>query len=315
MRLHDLIIDTLHTLWAHKLRTFLTMFGIAWGIVSIVLMVAAGEGLRVGQAKVASNFGRDVMIVFAGRTSLQAGGSRAGRRIRFDDVDLPLVREKSPDCKYIIPELGQGNILVHSSYNSGSLTVTDSSPPFAEVRSIEVGEGRLYNDEDLAQARHVAFIGTDVRKQLFPGRPALGETIYLGDIPYTVIGIMKKKDQDSSYDGFDVNKVFVPYTAMRQDFPNKPPDTMHTLDRVLVAPHSLVQHETCKHQVLTAFGSIHSFDPHDKEAANVTNKRPDLTLATRDLDHKCVVPLTEGVKRTIKWMEKVYGEKAYAQKA
>ena len=98
MRLTDLIIDTLHTLWAHKLRTFLTMFGIAWGIVSIVLMVAAGEGLRVGQAKVASTFGRDVMIVFSGRTSMQAGGSRAGRRIRFDDVDLPLVREKSPDC-------------------------------------------------------------------------------------------------------------------------------------------------------------------------------------------------------------------------
>src|SRR5256886_11913092 len=200
---------------------------------------------------------------------MRAGGSRAGRRMRFDDVDLPLVREKSPDCKYIIPELGQGNILVHSSHNSGSLTVAGSAPSFAEVRSIDVGEGRFYNDEDLAQARYVAFIGTDVRKQVFPGRPAIGETIYLADIPYTVIGIMKKKDQDSSYDGFDVNKVFVPYTAMRQDFPNKPPDTMHTLDRVLVAPHSLVQHETCKHQVLTAFGSIHSFDPHDKEAASV----------------------------------------------
>src|SRR5437868_2932343 len=152
-------------------------------------MVAAGEGLRVGQAKVASTFGRDVMIVFAGRTSMQAGGSRAGRRIRFDDVDLPLVREKSPDCKYIIPELGQGNILVHSSHNSGSLTVAGSAPPFAEVRSIDVGEGRFYNDEDLAQARHVAFIGTDIRKQLFPGRPAVGETIYLADIPYTVIGV------------------------------------------------------------------------------------------------------------------------------
>ncbi|HEX7962356.1 MAG TPA: ABC transporter permease [Terriglobales bacterium] len=269
MRLTDLITDTLHTLWAHKLRTFLTMFGIAWGIVSIVLMVAAGEGLRVGQAKVASTFGRDVMIVFTGRTSMQAGGSRAGRRIRFDDVDLHLVREKSPDCKYVIPELGQGNILVHSSLNSASLTVAGSAPPFAEVRSIDVGEGRFYNDQDLAQARHVAFIGTDVRKQLFPGRPAVGETIYLANIPYTVIGVMKKKDQDSSYDGFDVNKIFVPYTAMRQDFPNKPPDTMHTLDRVLVAPHSLDQHPACKSEVLTAFGSIHNFDPHDKEAASV----------------------------------------------
>ena len=79
MTFRDLISDTIATLRAHKLRTALTMFGIAWGIVSITLMVAAGEGLRVGQKKVAENFGKDIMIVFAGRTSLQAGGTRAGR--------------------------------------------------------------------------------------------------------------------------------------------------------------------------------------------------------------------------------------------
>src|SRR6266481_6771727 len=83
MVLRDLVKDTLQTLWAHKLRTFLTMFGIAWGIVSIVLMVAAGEGLRVGQAKVAETLGKDVMIVFHGRTSLQAGGQRAGRSVQW----------------------------------------------------------------------------------------------------------------------------------------------------------------------------------------------------------------------------------------
>ena len=84
MVLRDLIRDVFQTLWAHKLRTALTMFGIAWGVISIVLMVAAGEGLRVGQAKVSQNFGRDLMIIFAGRTSLQAGGTRAGRRIEFE---------------------------------------------------------------------------------------------------------------------------------------------------------------------------------------------------------------------------------------
>ena len=78
MTFRDLLLDTLRTLWSHKLRTFLTMFGIAWGIISITLMVAAGEGLRVGQRRVAESFAKDVMIVFAGRTSLQAGGTRAG---------------------------------------------------------------------------------------------------------------------------------------------------------------------------------------------------------------------------------------------
>src|SRR5246127_1687649 len=109
MILRDLIGDVLRTLWAHKLRTFLTMFGIAWGIVSIVLMVGAGEGLRVGQAKVAQTLGKDVMIVFHGRTSLQAGGTRAGRAVHWEDADVQAVQSGSPDCQYAIPELEQGD--------------------------------------------------------------------------------------------------------------------------------------------------------------------------------------------------------------
>src|SRR5246500_1701844 len=110
MILRDLIGDVLRTLWAHKLRTFLTMFGIAWGIVSIVLMVGAGEGLRVGQAKVAQTLGKDVMIVFHGRTSLQAGGTRAGRAVHWEDADVQAVQSGSPDCQYAIPELEQGDV-------------------------------------------------------------------------------------------------------------------------------------------------------------------------------------------------------------
>jgi putative ABC transport system permease protein len=269
VRFGDLVIDTLRVLWDHKLRTFLTMFGITWGIVSIVLMVAAGEGLRTGQAKVAKTFGKDVMIIFAGRTSLQAGGARAGRRIRFEGTDLPEVQEESPDCRYVVPELGQGNMRVHSAFNSGSFTVTGSTPPFSEIRTIEVGEGRFYNTEDMAETRRVAFLGTDVRKQLFPAHDAVGETVYVGDVPYQVIGVMKKKEQDSSYDGWDVNKVFVPYSAMREDFPNKAPDTSHTLDRILVAPRSVAQHMSCKEQARAALGKLYHFDPGDKEAASV----------------------------------------------
>jgi putative ABC transport system permease protein len=269
MVFRDLMSDVMRTLWAHKLRSALTMFGIAWGIVSIVLMVAAGEGLRVGQAKVAATFGRDLMIVFAGRTSLQAGGLRAGRRVRWDDTDVPVLQAEAVDCEYVLPELGQGNIRVTSPYNSGAFRVTGSSPPFAHVRSLDVGEGRFYSWEDYAQARNVAFLGSEVRKQLFGSRPVLGETIQVNDHPYTVIGVMKPKDQDSSYDGWDVNKVFIPYTAERRDFPNKPPDTQGTLDRLLVVPRSVEQHEPCKDEVRAVLGRVHNFDPRDKEAASI----------------------------------------------
>jgi putative ABC transport system permease protein len=268
MVFRDLLADTLRTLWAHKWRTFLTMFGIAWGIFSITLMMAAGEGLREGLRKQHETFGKDVMIVFAGRTSLQAGGMRAGRLIRWDEKDYIPVGQQSPACKYVLPELGN-NAPVRSVYNSGNLLVVGSLPPFTEIRSVEVSEGRFYNDQDDAAGLRVAFLGSDAKKQLFGTRPALGETIWMADMPYTVIGVMKEKKQDSDYDGFDIRKVFIPYNAMIRDLPNRPPSPPHSIERLLAAPKSPALHEDCVHQVRTALGLLHHFDAGDKEAAGI----------------------------------------------
>jgi putative ABC transport system permease protein len=268
MSFRDLLVDTFRTLWAHKLRTFLTMFGIAWGIISITLMVAAGEGLRVGQKRVADNFGKDIMIVFAGRTSMQAGGMRAGRAIRWQDSDYQFVQEEAPACEYVMPELGNG-MPVHSPFNSASLLVTGSLPPFAEVRTIPVSEGRFYNWEDQAEGRRVAFLGSDAKKQLFATRAAVGQTVFLREHPYTIIGVMQDKEQDSSYDGKDVSKVFIPFSAVIRDFPNRPPSTPHSIDRLLVTPKSVAQHETCKWEVRRALARAHKFDPQDEEAARI----------------------------------------------
>src|SRR5258706_587529 len=115
MSFQDLLRDTLATLWAHKRRTMLTMFGIAWGIISITVMVAAGEGLGVGIQKKQENFCKDVMIVFAGRTSMQAGGARSGRRVRWGEDDYVQVVKEAPACKYVMPELGN-DVQVHSLF-------------------------------------------------------------------------------------------------------------------------------------------------------------------------------------------------------
>ena len=270
MLLRDLIGDVFRTLWAHKLRTFLTMFGIAWGIVSIVLMVAAGEGLRKGQAEQSKNLGKDIMIVFHGRTSLQAGGARAGRVVHWEDADVQAVQAEGPDCQYAIPELEQNDVRTHSNYNNAAFLVTSSYPEFGDIRSLNVGAGRFYNWDDEQEGRRVAFIGTDAAKQLFPeGRNPLNENLYLNGIPYLVVGVMAKKKQDSSYDGWDVNKVFVPFSAMRRDFPDKPPGTPHTFDQLLVTPRSVQQHEACKHQVRVALARMHRYDPTDKEACPI----------------------------------------------
>jgi putative ABC transport system permease protein len=282
----DLILDTIQTLWSHKLRTFLTMFGIAWGIISITLMVAAGEGLRVGQQRVAESFAKDVMIVFAGRTSMQAGGTRAGRLIQWDADDYRAVSLESRSCRYVLPELGN-NETERSLYNSGGLEVAGSLPPFEDIRSIPVAEGRFYDWDDQAQARRVVFLGSDAKKQLFGTHEAVGEKVWISDIPFTVIGVMRHKDQDSSYDGADVNKLYVPFGVALRDFPNKPPSAPHSVDRLLVTPSSLANHESCKWEVRQALGRLHDFDPRDKEAAAIWDTVEDAEAFTT---------MTEGMK-------------------
>lgn len=270
MVLRDLIRDVFRTLWIHKLRTFLTMFGIVWGIVSIVLMVAAGEGLRKGQEEQTRTLGKDIMIVFHGRTSLQAGGTRAGQLVRWEDADVQAVQSQSPDCQYAIPELEHEDVRTHSNYNNATFLVTGSYPEFGDIRSLNVSQGRFYNWDDQNAGRRVAFLGTDAAKQLFPeGRNPIGENVYLNDVPFLVIGVMAKKKQDSSYDGWDVNKVFVPFAAMRRDFPDKPPGTARTFDMLLVTPKSVQQHEACKHELRVALARMHHYDPADKEACPI----------------------------------------------
>jgi len=266
----DLIRDVFRTLWGHKLRTFLTMFGIAWGIVSIVLMVAAGEGLRKGQEEQTKTLGKDVMIAFHGRTSLQAGGTRAGRPVHWDINDVPVMQREAIDCEDAIPELEQDEDLrIHSNYNAAAFTVTGSFPRFAVIRSLDVARGRFYNWDDQTNKRRVAFLGSDAAKQLFGGRDPLGENVYLNDFPYVVIGVMATKKQDSSYDGWDVNKIFVPFSVMQQDFPNKPPQIEESFDQWLITPKSYEQHEACKREVRAILGRLHHFDPNDKEACPI----------------------------------------------
>ena len=269
MAFWDLIQDVFRTLWAHRVRTLLTMFGISWGVVSIVLMVAAGEGLRVGQQKQAETLGRDLMIVFHGRTSLQAGGLRSGRLVHWVDSDLPYIQTEATDCLYAVPELEQNTVRSHTAFNAAAFTVTGSTPKFAEIRSLGISEGRFYDQDDVADGRRVAFLGSDAKKQLFGSRPAVGQLVYLNDMPFVVVGVMSSKKQDSSYDGWDINKVFVPFSAMRRDFPDKPPGTPFTFDQLLVVPRNVALHDVCKGEIRRVLGRLHGFDPSDKEACPV----------------------------------------------
>ena len=266
MSISDLLKDTYQTLTAHKLRTGLTMFGLAWGVVSITLMTAAGDGFREGQRQVAEKFGDSIVIVWPGRTSLQAGGARAGRKIWWTTRDHEAIIPQCPDCQYILPELTRSGTSVRSAYNSALITVSGSKPAYQSIRYLPTEDGRFFSEEDDLDGRRVAFLGPEARKQLFGPRKAIGERINIAGFPYEVIGVMKHKEQDNDYDGRDVEKIFVPYGAMIKDLPNKPPMPPETIDQFIVKARSLAVHQACVLELKRALATIHNVDPADKEA-------------------------------------------------
>ena len=271
MIFRDLLRDTLRTLSAHKLRTALTMFGIAWGIVSITLMVAAGEGLRVGQAKVAEQFGKDIMIVFAGRTSLQAGGARAGRRLQWEADDPALVQEQSPACRYVMPELGQGTSRCAARTTAAPCSSPAPCRPFAGDPQHPRRRGPLpqLGGRGAGAPRGLP---RQRRQEAALRQPAgaWARRSAVGDFPYTVIGVMQHKEQDSSYDGQDISKVFVPFGAVLRDFPNQPPATA-ALGRPPARRSRARSSSTtpASGRCAQALGRLHGFDPRDEEAAGI----------------------------------------------
>jgi putative ABC transport system permease protein len=237
--LREAIRQSLENLRANKLRSFLTMFGILWGVVSIVVLSAMGEGFRRGNDRVLREFGRNIGILWGGRTSMQAGGERAGRVIRITVDDARAIGAQSRLVEMLSPEIQRGGVQVKSRFNAASVMIHGVEPPYHDIRTIELQYGRRLNWEDEAQARRVGLIGWEMCKQLFGDRHPLGESITLNGVTFTVVGRLRRKDQDSSYSGPDNNKIFVPFSVMRRLLPrlDAEPDV---LSQLIVSPYHAV---------------------------------------------------------------------------
>ena len=232
----DLLRQVLSNLRANKLRSFLTMFGILWGVISVVVLSATGEGFQRGNQKVLEELGRNIAIVWGGRASLQAGGERAGRRVFLTLDDARALARESGMIAVVSPELQRGGVRIKSEHNSAALTVHGIEPQYQQIRTIDIERGRAFRFTDEENSRRVAILGADATVQLFGSRDSLGKTVQLNGVPYTVIGRIRKKDQDSSYSGPDNNKVFIPFSAMARDLP-RPDAEPGTLSQIIVAPH------------------------------------------------------------------------------
>src|SRR5215471_4991694 len=164
--LHELFSQVIAALLRNKLRSFLTMAGIAWGVASIVLIVAMGEGFKLGQRDRFKQLGENIVILFPGRTERQAGGLRAGRRIRLNYDDLRDIQTECYLVKTIVAEL-QNSARTTSRFNGGTFSVMGVESEYAKIRTIPVGRGRFLTAQDEAGAERVAVIGDNVRKVLF----------------------------------------------------------------------------------------------------------------------------------------------------
>ena len=270
---------------ANKLRSFLTMFGILWGVISVVVLSATGEGFRRGNDKVLMELGRNIAIVWGARTGMQAGGERAGRQIFLTVDDVQALQTQSNMIAVVSAEIQKGAVIVKSAYNNAAITVDGIEPQYQRIRTIEVDRGRNFSDADEAEARRVAILGWDSDAQLFAHRDSIGESIRLDGIPYTVIGRIRKKDQDSDYNGRDNYKVFIPFSAMAKDFPREQAP-LGVLSQIIVAPRedvvaalpAILDNRTGRiddidwplaREVRRVIAREHGFDPADRDAVRV----------------------------------------------
>lgn len=283
--MREAIVQSFDNLRANKLRSFLTMFGIMWGMVSIVILTATGEGFRRGNEHVLQELGRNVGIVWGNRTTTQVGGERAGRRIFLTVDDARAIEAESSMVAVVSPELERGAVSVKSRYNAANARVTGVEPQYQGIRTIEVANGRNLTWQDEVQRSRVALLGHDMADQLFGTRQVIGASISINGLPYVVVGRIRDKEQDSNYNGPDNNKIFVPFATMMQDLPRTDAPAGVVSD-IVVGPRQevidslptiLEQREgriadldwPLAANIRTILARRHRFDPTDRDALNM----------------------------------------------
>jgi putative ABC transport system permease protein len=273
MNLIEIIRQTIASMRAHKLRSFLTMFGIIWGIASVILLVGLGRGFNADQKKRLHSIGVDIMIVWAGRTSFGVGGYAAGRDWHLRIQDAYLVKQQGYLFKNISPEL-QNSVSEVSTFNAAQRPVRGVWPDYQNFRSLKVEQGRLMTQQDEDEGRRVVILGIESAQQLFAGNPAVGTTVLMAGYPYTVIGVLEKKKQNGSYgNGPDNTQLFVPYASMARDFPptGKEWQVAGYINNLVLEVADPDQHEAAQAQLYRILADAHHFDRKDEDALWIWN--------------------------------------------
>src|SRR6266481_2579223 len=209
--MRDLLQEAYGAMRHNRRRTALTMLGMAWGIATVVMLLAYGDGFGQACANIFANFGTKLVIVVPGRTSMQAGGQKAGVLVRFTQDDVETLTTNLPQITHIAPEVSKP-ASIHYDTRVFTCTVTGTYSNVMHVRALKLRQGRFYNPEDEMQRARVAVIGSEAKEKLFSGRNALGEHIRVDGLSFEVIGVAAAKMQEGNS---DINRtLYLPFTTM-----------------------------------------------------------------------------------------------------
>lgn len=260
----DSISQLFRDLSAQKLRTFLTILGITWGTVAVVVLMAFGVGFEKQTKKNMHGMGDGIVVIFGGRTTMPFEGFNDGRSIRLQESDVDLLARRIPEIAQISPEYLTRGATARVDTSSTVPATTGVLPDYGDMRNIipESG-GRFLNDLDVAQRRRVVVLGDQIKTLLFGDRDAVNEQILLGGTPFTVVGVMAAKTQNSSYNSRDADRIFIPVSTYQSVFGGK------YLSNIIYKPASAAASPAIEKKVYEVLGGRYKFDPTDEDALSV----------------------------------------------
>ncbi|MGD1078994.1 MAG: ABC transporter permease [Candidatus Sulfotelmatobacter sp.] len=260
MRLKELILQSWDALARNRLRSILTMMGIVWGLTTVVLLLGYGESVSDGVLTAFLGIGNNVIMIWQGQTSMQAGGQRAGKRIHFKYEDLQAIRDEAPLVRLLSGEWDDG-----LAYKYGDKIITVSSKavqyPYGEMRKLNIAEGRYFEESDFAEHRHVLIFGPSAAKKVFGNRDPVGEHVTINGETWDVIGLLKLKIQDSSNNGPDNENVFLPFESLSDINDQRDPEM------IAFQPVAALQHKAALGQVREVLARRHNFNPKDDKSS------------------------------------------------
>jgi putative ABC transport system permease protein len=263
MRGSMVVREFLTDLRRQKLRSILTILGITWGTVAVVVLLAFGTGLAKQMKRNARGIGESVVILTPGTTTRSFQGFPEGRRIRLAETDVTALRSEIDDILRISPEYGAWRS-VRRARQIANPFVSGVYPEYAEMRNVFAQPGgRFFNDQDMERRRRVTFLGDKLAQLLFSGTDPIGEVVYLGATPFTVVGVMQSKTQNSSYQSRDQDRMFIPSTTYASVFGQL------RVERIIYQPVDPTRSEEIRGKVSELLGARHRYDPEDRDAVYV----------------------------------------------